>query len=163
MRVQKLEHRFVRSVPRELEPGILYVSMDYGTAVHSCCCGCGEQIVTPFSPTAWKMLYDGESVSLTPSVGNWQLACRSHYVISQGRVIEAGNWSKAQVEAEHLRDKKAKARFYHDKTVTESVPDIRPHTPATVVSKPTLHEQHTEGFWSSIASWLFGRSSDKDK
>lgn len=48
MRIRKLEHRFVRSVPRELESGILYVSMEYGTAVHSCCCGCGEQVVTPF-------------------------------------------------------------------------------------------------------------------
>jgi len=35
-----LEHRFVRNVPRELESGILYISMDYATAVHSCCCGC---------------------------------------------------------------------------------------------------------------------------
>ena len=35
MRHPSLEHRFVRNVPRELEPGILYISMDYATAVHS--------------------------------------------------------------------------------------------------------------------------------
>ena len=31
MRHHSLEHRFVRTVPRELEPGELYVSMEYAT------------------------------------------------------------------------------------------------------------------------------------
>ena len=31
MRHQTLEHRFVRNVPRELDPGVLYISMDYAT------------------------------------------------------------------------------------------------------------------------------------
>ncbi|TNZ32157.1 hypothetical protein CGK50_24620, partial [Vibrio parahaemolyticus] len=38
-----LAHKFVRSIPKQLEPGILYVSMEYATAIHSCCCGCGNQ------------------------------------------------------------------------------------------------------------------------
>lgn len=70
-RITTLDHRFVRNLPRELVPGILYVSMHYATVVHSCCCGCGEQVVTPLSPTDWKMTYDGASVSLSPSIGNW--------------------------------------------------------------------------------------------
>ena len=112
MQVLKLEHCFTRSIPREVEKGILYVSMEYGTAVHSCCCGCGEQVVTPFSPTDWKMIFDGQSVSLSPSIGNWQLPCRSHYIIREGRIIEAGAWSQAQVNAEQRRDKASKALFY---------------------------------------------------
>jgi hypothetical protein len=51
MRHQTLQHRFVRNAPRELEPSVLYISMEYATAVHSCCCGCGERVVTPFTPT----------------------------------------------------------------------------------------------------------------
>lgn len=160
MRTRTLKHRFVRSVPRELEPGVLYVSMEYATAVHSCCCGCGEQVVTPLSPTDWKMIYDGESVSLTPSIGNWQLPCRSHYVIRQGRVIEADSWSTAQVEAEHQRDKAAKARFYRDKVATEGEQDKQPSNPA-IVTESSMRADSKDGFWSFLAKMLFGGSSDK--
>lgn len=160
MHTRTLEHRFVRSVPRELEPGVLYVSMEYATAVHSCCCGCGEQVVTPLSPTDWKMIYDGESVSLTPSIGNWQLPCRSHYVIRQGRVIEADSWSTAHVEAEHHRDKVAKARFYRDKVATEGEQDKQPSNPA-IVTESSMRADSKDGFWSFLAKILFGGSSDK--
>jgi hypothetical protein len=43
--------------------------------------------VTPFTPTDWRMTFDGESVSLDPSVGNWNQKCRSHYVIRRNRVL----------------------------------------------------------------------------
>jgi len=112
MRHLHLEHQFVKHIPEGLEPGVLYVSMEYGTAAHSCCCGCGEEVVTPFTPTDWKMTFDGETVSLNPSIGNWTLACRSHYVIKRGQVIEAGPWTDEQVEAERNRDRAAKAQFY---------------------------------------------------
>jgi len=112
MRYQRLEHRFVDRVPRQLEPGVLYISLQHGTAIHSCCCGCGEEVVTPLTPTDWRMTYDGETVSLQPSIGNWQLECRSHYVINRGRVVEAGSWTQKQVLAEQARDKRAKAAHY---------------------------------------------------
>ena len=61
MRVRRLEHRFCTHIPESLEPGVLYVSMEYATAAHSCCCGCGEEVVTPFTPTDWKMTFNGQS------------------------------------------------------------------------------------------------------
>ncbi|MES9989473.1 MAG: DUF6527 family protein [Candidatus Thiodiazotropha endolucinida] len=112
MRYTRLEHRFVQHIPDEISPGVLFISMEYGIAAHSCCCGCGEEVVTPFTPTDWKMTFDGETVSLHPSIGNWSLACKSHYVIRQGRVIEAGQWTDEQVVAEHRRDRAAKAQYY---------------------------------------------------
>ncbi len=90
IRHKRLEHRFVEHIPERLEAGILYVSMEYATSAHSCCCGCGEEVVAPFTPTDWKMTFDGETVSLRPSIGNWTLKCRSHYVIDRSKVIEAG-------------------------------------------------------------------------
>lgn len=159
MRIRTLEHRFVRNVPRELEPGTLYVSMDYATAVHSCCCGCGEQVVTPLSPTDWKMTYDGESVSLMPSIGNWQLPCRSHYVIRQGRVIEAGPWSPAQVDAEHRRDKSAKGRFYGEQVAREHAQDVCSGDRSSGEAAPPA--RRLGGFWSSVVAWFSGRPSDK--
>jgi hypothetical protein len=103
---------FVEHIPETIQPGVLYISMEYGTAAHSCCCGCGEEVVTPFTPTDWKMTYDGETVSLSPSIGNWTLNCRSHYVIKQGQIIEAGPWTDEQITAERIRDRKAKAKHY---------------------------------------------------
>ena len=112
IRHKRLEHRFVEHIPERLEPGILYVSMEFATSAHSCFCGCGEEVVAPFTPTDWKMTFDGDTISLRPSIGNWTLKCRSHYVIDRGNVIDAGPWSDEQVEAERRRDRTAKARFY---------------------------------------------------
>ncbi len=121
MRCKKLEHRFVRHLPEMLEPGILYISMGYATAAHSCCCGCGEEVVTPFSPAGWRMTFNGETVSLWPSVGNWSLRCRSHYMIDHGHVLEAGLWSDEQVAAQRRRDKAARDRYFGTPAVTGSV------------------------------------------
>lgn len=145
-----LEHRFVRNVPRELEPGILYISMDYATAVHSCCCGCGDRVVTPFTPTDWRMTFDGESISLHPSVGNWNQKCRSHYVIQQGRVLEAGPWSQAQIEAERLRDKKAKAAHYG---AEHGASPAATQLPASVPGRQST-ARNFRSAWSRLKAWL---------
>ena len=108
----RLEHRFVQDIPEDVEPGVLYVSMHYGTAIHRCCCGCGEEIVTPFTPTDWLLTFDGETVSLYPSIGNWQLPCRSHYVIRRNRVVKARPWTNRQIARGRKRDRRAKAAFF---------------------------------------------------
>ena len=86
MRVAKVTPEFVEFAPPELKEGVLYVSMIYGSAVHRCCCGCGEKVVTPFSPTDWKLTFDGDSVSLYPSIGNWSFRCRLHYWIERNTI-----------------------------------------------------------------------------
>ncbi len=100
MRHTRLRHQFVHYIPERLEPGVLYVSVDYCTAVHSCCCGCGQEVVTPLSPAGWKLIFDGATVSLSPSVGNWNFKCRSHYFIREGRVIEVGRWTSERSPVE---------------------------------------------------------------
>lgn len=86
MRRTTLRPEFIVTVPDDLEEGVLYVSMTYATAIHLCACGCGEEVVTPISPTDWQLRYDGEAISLAPSIGNRRLPCRSHYWIRSGRV-----------------------------------------------------------------------------
>lgn len=112
MRHRRLEHRFVQHIPERLDPGVLYISMEYATATHSCCCGCGEEVVTPLTPTDWRITFDGETVSLRPSVGSWTLPCRSHYLIDHGRVVEAEGWTDERVAAARHRDRAAKSRHY---------------------------------------------------
>ena len=145
MRYTKLEHQFVQHIPERLEQGVLYVSIEYGTAVHSCCCGCGEEVVTPFTPTDWKMTFDGETISLWPSVGNWHIECRSHYIIDRGLVIEASPWTDEQIENEHRRDKSAKARFYGTETNVDSDKPV-------FLSSDSIRE--TKGFWARIKRWV---------
>lgn len=107
-----LQHRFVDTFPDQLERGVLYISLEYGSASHSCCCGCGEEVVTPLTPTDWSITYDGETVTVRPSVGSWTLACRSHYVIHRGRVFEALPWTDAEIAIERDRDRKAKSLYF---------------------------------------------------
>ena len=137
-----LSHRFVRSIPKELEPGVLYLSMEYGTAIHSCCCGCGNQVVTPFSPTGWQMSFDGESVSLSPSIGNWSFPCRSHYIVNKGHIIEAGQWSQTQVGAGRKQDRINKEHFY------QSGPKTR--------EKAGPSKTARKGVLAKLVHWLFG-------
>lgn len=86
MKISKFTPIIVESAPAHLEPGLLYISIKYHTVLHLCPCGCGEEIVTPIARDQWHLEWDGESVSLSPSVGNYRLACRSHYFIRNDRV-----------------------------------------------------------------------------
>lgn len=142
MRHKQLEHRFVEVIPEPLDPGILYVAMDYGIVTHSCCCGCGEEIVTPLTPTDWAITYDGETVSLWPSVGSWTLPCRSHYIIRRNRVVEAEPWSEDRIENARRREKVAKEQFYG----TRQVEQPRGLPPTGPASPPSL--------WSRIKRWF---------
>lgn len=113
--MRRLDHEFVDVIPEKPEPGRLYVCMQYATAVHLCCCGCGREVVTPLSPAQWRMSFDGESVSLHPSIGNWSLPCRSHYVIRNGRVLTAGRWTDEEIEQGRSRDRRARDRLFMSK------------------------------------------------
>lgn len=135
-----LAFEFVNSVPEKLESQTLYVSMDYATAVHKCCCGCGREVVTPLSPTDWKLIYDGVSVSLSPSIGNWSFDCQSHYWIVENTVRWAGQWSKEQIAAGRTNDRRAKQEYL---TADEEAG----------VEKPTRGESRP-GFWSRLWKWL---------
>jgi hypothetical protein len=110
-RTSSLIPMFVELMPPALEDGIVYVSMVYGTAVHRCACGCGEKVVTPFSPTDWKLLFDGETVSLTPSIGNWSFRCRSHYVVERNRIKWVPSWSSDLADAGKSQNHAAKEPY----------------------------------------------------
>ena len=97
MSVATLTHQFVGAIPQRPRTGTLYVSIEYGTAMHLCCCGCQREVVTPITPNDWILSYDGAAVSLSPSIGNWSFECRSHYFITNNRVRWAATWSDDQI------------------------------------------------------------------
>lgn len=111
----KLEHRFVKLIPDQIEEGVLYISIEYATAIHKCVCGCKNDVVTPFSPTDWQLTYDGETISLYPSIGNWNFECKSHYWITNNKITHARRWSKEEIELGRERDAKKKKAFFSKK------------------------------------------------
>lgn len=110
MRRNAITHEFVEHVPRQLADGILYVSLRYRTAVHRCACGCGNKVVTPIRPSDWTLIFNGDTVSLSPSVGNWQFPCRSHYWVRENRIRWSGRWTNAQIAAGRKRDLRDRER-----------------------------------------------------
>jgi hypothetical protein len=107
MKTTRYTPDFVESFPTPLAAGVFYVSLEYNTCAHLCACGCGDEAVTPLSPAQWSFTYDGESISVRPSVGNWSLACRSHYVIHKGRVQWARSFSADEISWNRARDRAA--------------------------------------------------------
>lgn len=107
-----MRHSFVEFIPEQLQEGILYISMEYCTAIHLCVCGCRNKVVTPFSPTDWKMTFNGNSISLYPSIGNWSFECKSHYWIKKSKVEWSGSWSDDQISTGRQADKVAKEEYY---------------------------------------------------
>ena len=107
-----MQHKFVEFIPSQMEQNILYVSMEYKTVAHLCACGCGNEVITPITPTDWKLTYDGKGISLYPSIGNWDFKCQSHYWIKNGNVSWASKWSKQQIKATQNNDKLNKKRYY---------------------------------------------------
>jgi Family of unknown function (DUF6527) len=107
-----LAYEFVEFIPDDLKEQTLYISITYCTVAHKCCCGCGREVVTPLSPTAWHLIFDGKTVSLYPSIGSWSLPCQSHYFIKKNRVIWAPKWTKRQIERGRAQETKARERYY---------------------------------------------------
>lgn len=102
----------VRFMPKELSPGVLYVSEEFGTAAHLCPCGCRSKVRTPLGPTEWTFADSPAGPTLFPSVGNWQLECRSHYVVEEGDIIWCAPWTPQQIAAGRVREDDRRRAYY---------------------------------------------------
>lgn len=83
----------VHYMPKNLEPGLFYVSDEFEIAGHLCACGCGSKVMTPLGTTEWSFEDSSFGPTLTPSIGSWQLLCKSHYCITHGEVCWADQWT----------------------------------------------------------------------
>ena len=137
-----LKHEFVEFIPGELKEGTIYVSIRFGTASHLCGCGCGNKVVTPIRPTDWKLIFDGKTISLDPSIGNWSFACRSHYWIRNNKVQWADQWSTEQIDAGRAYDRRSKDLYFG---TTQARPkSCKPEAKAAPPGK---------GLWRKFANW----------
>jgi len=146
-RRDRVRHEFVEYIPTALEEGTLYISIAFATAVHRCFCGCRQEVVTPITPTDWSLIFDGESVSLEPSIGNWGFDCQSHYWIRRNRVIWAGRWTAQQIAEGRALDRSRK------KIWAEGVPPRADELPSG--------EKSAAGApWSRMWRRLIGKRAD---
>jgi len=68
-------------------------------------------VVTPLTPVDWQLKVEGKTVSLYPSIGNWNYACQSHYWIRRNAIVWAAQMSKQQIERVQRRDLADKAAY----------------------------------------------------
>lgn len=142
--MKTLNHKFVENIPDEVEEEILYVSIPYETVIHKCCCGCGKEVVTPLSPTDWSLIFNGEAISLKPSIGNWSFECRSHYWIKKNKVVWGETFSSFKIEIVRNRDNVDKQDYFgQDKKKEEmKTPDSKSNN-------------MRKSFWESLFSrWM---------
>lgn len=108
----KIKLQRVHYMPKELEPGVLYVSEEFSAAAHLCACGCGSKIRTPLGPTEWVLEETYTGPTLYPSVGNWQQACQSHYWIYRGEIRWSHKWTPEQIAAGCRGDEDRRGAYY---------------------------------------------------
>ena len=102
-KITKLTKKLVDRMPadKDMKDGVFYYAAieDIITAIHKCCCGCGEQqvtnIITPAMPDGWimydclddKLKHDPELFTLDPSLKLRGCPNKSHYSIIENRVV----------------------------------------------------------------------------
>lgn len=108
----KIKLKEVEFIPKMLDVGILYVSERFNVAAHLCPCGCQTKIVTPLGSCEWSFKKDKGGPTLRPSIGNWQIPCQSHYLITDGMIEWSDLWTNEQIENGRKKDQ-ARLEFYY--------------------------------------------------
>jgi hypothetical protein len=122
VKISRIRHEFVDYIPIELESDVLYISIKYRTSSHLCACGCGFRVVTPIRPAQWRLLFDGETVSLSPSIGNHQFPCRSHYFVRNSQIHWMEQWTEDRAHRGwHQDDEDLEEHYSGDRGRTRGV------------------------------------------
>lgn len=94
----ELELREVEALPlwdgigNDPEEGVLYLDAERATALHRCPCGCGTIIPLPVGPENvhghnWGLSVAEGRATITPSVNCIGQDCKSHYFVTDNRVV----------------------------------------------------------------------------
>jgi hypothetical protein len=122
--------------------------------VHRCACGCGNKVVTPISPADWQLFYDGDTVSLTPSIGNWGFPCRSHYWVYADEIQWAKGWTDEQITAGRTRDDHGRAQYFAARAAAAT---SGPPQPAPADSRARRFRLHLPSWATTLLSRLNAR------
>lgn len=106
----------VKYLPDEIIDGILYFSEEFSIAAHKCACGCGSVVYTPIKEGEWSVRKCASGPSLYPSIGNWNLPCRSHYWITNGSIEWSAKWSEERIEAGRRAEEARRLAIYGERS-----------------------------------------------
>jgi Family of unknown function (DUF6527) len=101
------------------------------------------QLVTPLGPTDWKLIFDGKTISLDPSIGNWSFTCQSHYWIRNNTALWAARWSKGKIDAARAHDCQAKDKYF---AAVDGGDDLPPPQKLRTAESA----QPEKGFWRKL-------------
>lgn len=90
------------------------------------------------------MKFDGQTVTINPSIGNWSFACQSHYILAYGRVRWADKWSRERIDLGRFLERERKERHYKGESLAP-LPTL-PREPAS-----------RAGIFARLARWLAGK------
>jgi hypothetical protein len=138
------KHEFVQFIPEELQDGTIYVSIRFATVAHLCACGCKIKVVTPLKPTDWSLTFDGKTITLYPSIGNWSFPCRSHYWIRNNKVKWAGDMSQEKIDKIRAYDRATKERYFGEEENDDSAPSD---------AESNIPEPMRKPWWRKIFPW----------
>jgi hypothetical protein len=104
-------------MPERIDEGIVYISLNYRTIIHKCASGCGEEVNTPLHQSSWKLIFNGESISLSPSIGNWNFDCKSHYWITENKVKWSKKWDSSKIQSIRAQENLERKNYFSSKEV----------------------------------------------
>jgi hypothetical protein len=68
--------------------------------------------VTPLRETEYELIERDGTVSLRPSIGNWNHPCQSHYWISDSQIVWAAPMTKEAIQSGRAHDDAFKAEYF---------------------------------------------------
>lgn len=78
-------YQAVDRIPKPLLSGVVYHSEEFQIGALLCACGCGHRI-SLLVPDSHQVTSEGGFATVRPSIAVCDAPCKSHYVISAGRV-----------------------------------------------------------------------------
>lgn len=88
-------YQAVERIPKQLSDGIVYHNKEFELAALLCACGCGHR-VTLLVPDSHQVTSENGLATIRPSIAVCDAACKSHYIISAGRVKWLAAFTQAQ-------------------------------------------------------------------
>lgn len=69
---------------KDMKENVIYISDEFKVSGHKCMCGCGSLTIMPLGNNEWNYEIKNNKLTMWPSVGNYQMPCKSHYIIQNG-------------------------------------------------------------------------------
>ena len=107
----RFRYQLVDRIPKEMVSGVVYHTREFELAGLLCACGCAHRI-TLLVPDSHEVEDEGGFATVWPSIGVLDAPCKSHYIITAGKV----RWLPAFTEehAARVMQKQIARHVAHD-------------------------------------------------